>query len=93
LPHATAPHHDGPDTREVVFATYLPDVPRNRSYAASQLTNYYHRRLPPDFAKGQNEQKEDEIHDFSALGRCLMGIEPWPQDDAECMEMVDVGRH
>ena len=29
-PHQTAAEHPGPDTREVVYTSFLPDIPINR---------------------------------------------------------------
>lgn len=86
LPHATAPHHFGPDTREVLFMTYLPNVPRNRQYAQAQLANYLNRQLPPDFSKQRNCPMPADAwnHEFSQLGRHLIGLDEWPEDaDAE----------
>ena len=88
LPHATAPHHFGPDTREVLFMTYLPNVPRNKQYAQHQLANYLNRQLPPDFSKQENCPMSDDAwrHDFTQLGRYLMGLEEWPDD---CDQQVE----
>jgi hypothetical protein len=90
LPHATAPHHVGRDSREAVFLTYLPAIPRNRNYADRQLNNYRIGQLPPDFRHSRSEvshQREEscnpsESHEFTALGRKLMGIEEWDEDGA-----------
>lgn len=82
LPHGTATSHRGPDTREVLFMTYLPDIPRNKSYAMKQLTNYNKGRLPPDFCRHQEEALPESPHCFSALGRKLMAIDEWLPDDS-----------
>lgn len=91
LPHATAAHHDGPDTREVIFLTYLPDISRNRAYASRQLNNYFSQVLPPDF-QGQRADKvlEEPDHAFSELGKCLMGLEPWPDEDEQCVDLFSL---
>jgi len=44
IPHATAMHLSGSDTREVVYCGFLPDVPLNRLYAARQWHGKGRRR-------------------------------------------------
>ena len=86
LPHATAEQHDGPDTREVLFMTYLPDIPRNQAYASAQRNCFFSRTPPPDFktkANHRGEPQEEPTYTFSPLGKCLMAIEPWPQERRE----------
>jgi hypothetical protein len=82
LPHATAEQHDGPDTREVLFMTYLPDIPKNQAYAHAQRKCFFSRTPPPDFHTKSNSKKEQEepTYAFSQLGRRLMTIEPWPEE-------------
>ena len=96
LPHGTAETHDGPDTREVLFMTFLPDVPRNRAYALAQLSCYNDKKLPPDFqgkskkGDGITSSEEEPTHEFSPLGKCLMCIEPWPEEDDSCLELLRI---
>jgi len=83
LPHATSDQHDGPDTREVLFMTYLPAIPRNYQYACAQRKNYLNRKPPPDFTSKSNLQIEQEepTYQFSELGLKLMAFQPWPDDE------------
>jgi hypothetical protein len=96
LPHGTADNHLGPDSREVLFMTFLPNIPRNLNYALSQLENYHKGIVPPDFDRGTrrgsnikgNEQEctvgeGHEVCEFSMLGRKLMGIEPWEVEEGQ----------
>lgn len=81
LPHGTAEHHYGPDSREVLFMTFLPNIPRNMNYAHHQLENYRNGIVPPDFSRGRKDSEKectkDNHHQFSELGKKLMGLEPW----------------
>lgn len=90
LPHGTAEHHLGPDSREVLFMTFLPDILRNQNYAQQQLANYRKGIVPPDFHRGgrkghskecEKECTEETHHEFSELGKKLMGIVPWGEEE------------
>jgi len=48
LPHANAYRHLGATPRAVVYGSFLPDVPVNRTYAARQLENWKRGRNPTD---------------------------------------------
>ncbi|CAE7579025.1 unnamed protein product, partial [Symbiodinium microadriaticum] len=75
----------------VLFMTFLPDIPRNRVYAAAQLASYFAQRLPPDFqGKGGLKSAEEPTHTFSELGKRLMSLEPWPEKEGD--SSVDFGQ-
>ena len=48
LPHATAAEHPGPDSREVVYTSFLPDLQPNREYMRQQLASLRDGSFPPD---------------------------------------------
>ena len=84
LPHGTAEENNTLDSREVLFMTYLPYIPRNTQYACNQLLHYQQGILPPDFMKNGRKNSEDQRectgqnhYQFSELGRKLMGIDNW----------------
>ena len=79
LPHATAEKHDGPDTREVLFMTFLPDIHANKLYAKEQRENYFKRKAPPDFINKRNRKdvQEEPNYQFTELGRRLMAMDEW----------------
>jgi hypothetical protein len=83
LPHATAVSHPGPDTREVVYTSFLPDTPVNRQYAADQLAAFHRGVFPPDFARDRSGPKKVPGWDPSILSTAnplqqrLLGITPW----------------
>lgn len=98
LPHGTVEQNTTFDTREVLFMTYLPYIPRNTQYAFNQLVHYQQGILPPDFIKNAkkgciDQQKEctgEHHYKFSELGRKLMGIDSWEEEQEEQEEQKKV---
>lgn len=79
LPHFVSARFDGPDTRQVLFATFLPDVAMNRVYAQRQLTNMLSNVTPPDFKKATADH--DPRFRMSELQRQLFGLAEWDDND------------
>jgi hypothetical protein len=85
LPHATALHHPGPDTREVVYTSFLPDIEINRNYAAAQLEAFRRGSFPPDFVgklpgNGANMVPcwdPSTLSEVKGMQARMLGIEPW----------------
>lgn len=65
LPHATAAHLAGCDTREVVYTGFLPNTKLNQEYAAKQLAALKDHQSPPAYEGSANESDCD--WDFSLL--------------------------
>ncbi len=65
LPHATAAHLSGFDTREVIYTGFLPETAINQQYVAKQLTAMEKRLPPPAYEGPVNEA--DRNWDFSIL--------------------------
>lgn len=49
LPHATTATLISADSREAVFFSYLPDIPLNRTYYATQIDAMKANKAPPAF--------------------------------------------
>lgn len=83
IPHKTADKLDGSDTREVVFATFLPDVKINREYAQNQKKCFLANVFPPDFdrkKKGQVDYADrDRTLKLDSFEKKLMGLEEWSE--------------
>ncbi|CAJ1930076.1 unnamed protein product [Cylindrotheca closterium] len=83
IPHANAYLHNGTVPRAVVYCSFLPDIELNRVYVKEQLRKYYAKKPITDQWNGLHGQQSDEEesqqtnYQFSALGRKLMGIDPW----------------
>jgi len=65
LPHSNAYRHVGESPRAVVYASFLPDVPVNRRYAARQLKEWRAGRPPTDqwinrVAANNNNDNDDD---------------------------------
>jgi hypothetical protein len=76
IPHANAPHNSLGTAREVVYLGFLPDVPLNREYARNQLALYLRGDVPTDQWHKCTE-KQDNVYEFTELGRKLMTINQW----------------
>lgn len=78
LPHANASRNDVEVTREVAYASFLPDVGINRGYAAYQRGRYRERRIPLDqWLRPKSEVEDEPVYEFSELGKKLLGEVPW----------------
>lgn len=81
-PHANSSEHRGAAPRQVVYGSFLPDVPINRRYALRQRGRYLDgRRQPDDQWKegGEGEgpaEPEEPLFEFSEHGWALMGGRP-----------------
>jgi hypothetical protein len=79
LPHFVSERLAGNDTREVLFATYLPEVGINHVYVQQQLTRMRAKKSPPDF--GSLDVEFDERAKMTDLQRRLFGMVPWDVSD------------
>ena len=86
IPHANAYKNDSLYSRAVVYCSFLPDVRINRDYVERQLEDYRLGRKPRDtwiniYEQNSdidnNESQQQETHEFSELGRKLIGIQEW----------------
>jgi hypothetical protein len=82
IPHGNARRNDNPkEVREVIYVSFLPaDVPQNQKYVEQQLKDYKEGNIPTDQwieAAGRTDKDKKDCFQFSALGRKLMGIDPW----------------
>lgn len=71
LPHATCERLTTADSREVVFFSYVPDVPLNRHYFKQQLACMAMEMVPPCFGgdKAQDSASEAMCEAFAAYLR------------------------
>jgi hypothetical protein len=84
IPHANAYRHDGTEPRAVVYCSFLPDIPLNRTFVRKQLWNWRHGINPrdqwirPSDASTRNSDMvkipapEEVLH--SALQQQLVGL-------------------
>jgi hypothetical protein len=81
VPHMSSPEHNGDVPRKVIYANYLPDVPKNRSFMKEQKEAYLSNSIPPDFRKGAKKVSEctlrTEEFELSELGEKIIGIKKW----------------
>lgn len=86
IPHANSYRHDGEEARAVVYCSFLPNVEVNRRYVKRQLEGFRRGKVPTDQwiePKGGGKDEDDSVkemsceYEFSALGKKLMGMEPW----------------
>lgn len=91
IPHGNSYRNDSNIPREVVYASFLPDVPVNRIYIQNQLKDYLQRKLPTDqwihrrnsavinsHANTTTVTEEKECtFPLTTLEKKLMGIEDW----------------
>jgi hypothetical protein len=84
LPHFVSETFDSPtgDTRQVLFSTFLPDVPLNRVYAARTLSNMLRNVTPPDFKAARADFDVQARRAFSPLQEKIFGLTSW-DDDAD----------
>jgi hypothetical protein len=75
LPHFVSDRLAGNDTREVLFATYLPAIGVNHVYVQQQLSRMHANKSPPDF--GSLDVDFDARATMSELQRRLFGMVPW----------------
>lgn len=61
LPHANAYRHNGDLPRVVIYCSFLPDIPLNRSYVKCQLENWKRGRQPSDQWINHNTETNGEI--------------------------------
>jgi ectoine hydroxylase-related dioxygenase (phytanoyl-CoA dioxygenase family) len=54
LPHATCQKLKGCDSREVIYLSYIPNVPLNIKYAQEQKANFKLNLQPPSYLTGTN---------------------------------------
>lgn len=81
LPHSNALTHNGEKPREVVYASFLPDIARNRLYCQNQLSKYRSRLIPQDqWLRAPDRTEEEQEAMFSELGAKLMGEAPWDEN-------------
>ena len=74
LPHATCSHLNSPDSREVVFVGFLPDVKLNRDYVARQRINLLASLSPPAYDSVPVRAPDFAPTELSAEQRQLLGL-------------------
>jgi len=80
LPHRTEETHPGDDTREVVYSTFVADIPLNKEYILEQRKSFVGGKYPPDvfnwWERGAAPGwKRESIKMLSPLGRQLLGFD------------------
>lgn len=82
-PHANSSEHRGAVPRQVVYGSFLPDVPINRRYARRQRDRYLNGRRQPDDQWKEGDggddgpaEPEEPLCEFTELGWALMGGRP-----------------
>lgn len=76
LPHATASHLSGYDTREVVYTGFLPNIKLNKKYIATQLQAVLKNVVPPAYVENCSPESADrdwEEKDLTAVQKRLLG--------------------
>lgn len=63
VPHGNAYRHVGTEPRCVVYCSFLPDVPLNRTYVARQLQQWKEGRAPMDQLWSKANQKHNSKSD------------------------------
>jgi hypothetical protein len=87
IPHANAYKHNGDRPRAVVYCSFLPDVELNRTFVKKQLSDFQQGKPPRDqwnhIDENYTHTKGDKslLQSFTPLGRRLMGIEEWTEDE------------
>ena len=66
LPHSTCEQLIGFDSREVIFMSYIPNVPLNIKYSEEQTKNFLLNIQPPSYIDS-NCTKVDRDYDISIL--------------------------
>jgi ectoine hydroxylase-related dioxygenase (phytanoyl-CoA dioxygenase family) len=76
LPHATCNQLAGPDTREVIYLTYLPaNIEKNIKYWKEQSKNFVANIPPPSYNENNNEVDRDyEIDELNEFQKQMLGI-------------------
>jgi hypothetical protein len=78
IPHANSYLNTSSTAREVVYIGLLPAVPINQQYAERQLARMRAGLVPDDqWVERAETDRQYCSYEFSALGRKLMGIDPW----------------
>jgi Protein of unknown function (DUF1479) len=91
IPHANAYRNDGTRPRCVVYTSFLPDVAINREYVREQLENMKMGRQPTDTWIESTKHEEScsaVLSGLNANGRCLLGIDPWPEQEGSVAEAL-----
>jgi hypothetical protein len=77
LPHATAEHLSGWDTREVIYTGFLPRVKPNLGYSKKQFAALNSNRPPPAYQDGpESDEPGDRDYPMESLTgaqRVLLG--------------------
>ncbi len=59
LPHATTAKLKGYDSREVIYLSYIPNVPLNIQYWKKQKENFQKNEAPPSYNNGSKVDKSE----------------------------------
>ena len=66
LPHSTCSKLTNFDSREVIYMSYIPNVPLNVSYNKQQMENFLHNKKPPAYI-GSDNSTIDRNYDINKL--------------------------
>ena len=69
----------GSDTREVVYMSYLPDIPINRNYATQQMEHFLQNIPPPAYCDWKAGivvgDRDYEVNSLSSREKKLLMLE------------------
>ena len=66
LPHSTCQQLEGFDSREVIYMSYIPNVPLNIQYTQEQTENFI-KNIPPPAYNNSNNKIVDRNYDINIL--------------------------
>ncbi len=77
LPHATCDNLSGADTREVIYLSWIPNVPLNIAYVKAQAENFKKNIQPPSYLKNpllQTDRNYDPACELTDFQRSVLLI-------------------
>lgn len=76
IPHATCDKLSGYDTREVIYLSYIPNVPLNIKYIKSQSENLIKNIQPPSYLKDEtlNVDRNYDVKELSNFQRKMLSL-------------------
>lgn len=66
IPHSTCNKFEGFDSREVIYMSYIPNVPLNIQYHNKQCQNYEANIPPPEYNDGTSCDKDNNLDIFQS---------------------------
>jgi len=74
LPHATCDKLTGLDTREVIYMSYIPNVPLNMVYKKKQTVNFTNNIQPPSYSDGKSVDKDYDNSLLTDFQKSIMDL-------------------